>query len=133
MMGGPGGGCYTGRRGRAHGGTNSAASIEAMRIGMAATHRRKATRPDACQRCGAEPSAEDPLEWFRTRDENDEPGERRWLCGRCMLGKMNPLNIENFTRSGTSNLDSAQARGYGTEHRKGQGIDRAPRKRRTKK
>ncbi len=101
--------------GRPCGGTNSETSRAAMRAGMVAAHRIKASRPDACQGCGA---ATGDLDWYGEEDEHGER-HRRWLCPSCLAGPMLPLELEMFARTGTSNLGCAQRQEIATEHRRG--------------
>ena len=97
-MGGPGSGRH-GRQGRKPGGTNTPATIVAMRAGMIAAHRIKRTRPAVCQNCGKPPKPGQPLEWFRRCEDGDD-APRRWLCGACLTGPMVPLRLEDFVRRG---------------------------------
>jgi len=118
-MGGPG-------SGRPRGGKNSNSSREAMRVGMIAARRLKASQPENCQACG-EPGNGD-LSWCCRRDAHDNPGERMWLCGSCLTGPMLPLHIEDFARSGTSNLGAAQRFEIGSGHAHGPEGDRTPKR-----
>jgi hypothetical protein len=122
-MGGVGSGLH-GKQGRKKGGHNSAASCEAIRAGMVAMHLHRQTRPDACQGCG---TVTGDLDWCALRDrETDEPGPRQWYCGTCLTGPVEPLDLETFVRSGTSNLGAAQIHhGMMSDHGHGPEGDRA--------
>lgn len=114
-MGGPGSGRHNGQHGRNAGTGNSAEHTEAMRAGMLAAHAIKASRPDVCEACGSKPATD----WF----------QRRWLCGSCLLDKMEPLRIEDFIRTGTSNLgDACECHGMLSDHARGPEGDRANRR-----
>ena len=137
-MGGPGSGrpagCHSSTRGR----TNSETTIAAMRVGMLAAHMIKRDRPNACQRCGLPPKPGEPLEWYGEADEHGER-HRLWLCSSCLAGPMIPLDLADFSRSGSSNLGESQEHEIGTGHCHGPDGDRAlskgrgrPRKERAK-
>lgn len=102
--------------GRSVGGKNSEESRRAIRAGIIAAHRIRSSRPKTCQKCGLMTRN---LYWCALRDEVDEPGARQWICGQCLAGPMEPLELEMFARSGTSNLGAAQRQEIATEHRRG--------------
>jgi hypothetical protein len=57
-------------------------------------------RPTRCQKCGAE-----------VRRSLIERWRGEWLCGDCLNGTLEPLSIDDFVYSGTSNLADAEPDG----------------------
>ncbi len=84
-------------RGRKPGSVNTPAHVEAQRVGMIAAHAVKSSRPGYCDECGREACGRDAIDLFRGR----------WLCNSCLTDEMEPLRIEDFAWSGTSNLGAA--------------------------
>lgn len=104
------------RRGRRPGGHNSAESCAAIRVGMLAACEIKRHRPGVCDECKRPPDGRDSLEWF----------QKRWLCGSCLADEMEPLRIEDFVFTGTTNLGAAISdHGLGSGHSHGPDGDRA--------
>jgi hypothetical protein len=102
--------------GRHRGGRNTAEACAKMRAGMRAAHRVKASQPADCEECGA-PGHGD-LNWHGEVDENGKR-KRKWKCGSCLSGPIDPLRIEDFARSGTTNLNAAAEHEIATEHGRG--------------